>query len=130
MMFGFQYSADFYSWLIFCLIPSLIFLFALLKYERARNWTKDAIENNDKKAHQSDLTFLLVSVTGWLCANGTLVAVGLNLFEGKETLAVALETFGFTAVCFGLNKYFNRPRTEDDIPKPPEDKETLTSKIT
>jgi hypothetical protein len=118
---SYQYSADFYTWLILCTIPSAIFLYALLRYEKARIWTKDAVENNDKKAHQADLTFLLVSVAGWMLMNATFVAIGLFLFEKEQTLFVAAETFGFASVCFGLNKYFNNrqpaPATESDYKK-------------
>jgi hypothetical protein len=112
----FKYSGDFYVWVLFCFMPSIGFIYALLN-SRSRPWAMKAIEDADDKPHQIDLTFLVALVFGWLIANACLIGLGLHLFEGKDMMLFCGECLGAVTLCWGLNKVANRistPKKEND----------------
>jgi hypothetical protein len=103
----FQYSADFYFWVVFCMLPSIGF-FILLLSKQSRPWAIKAIEDSDDKPHQVDLTFLLTLVLGWLIGNAMLIGLGLYMFENKDTLLFCGECLGGVTLLWGLNKVVSK----------------------
>jgi hypothetical protein len=103
----FKYSADFYAALIFCLIPSVGFLYAWMN-KNYRPWVVRAVEDSDGIVNHIDLTFLATLIFGWLLANISLYGLLLYCVERQDTINGVITSLAGVATMWGLNKIPNK----------------------